>query len=471
VPGSVLLITALTASDVPPIHDISTDTEDPPRFEAVPALRAEGSNSLEISDEVIEQQRVAYPDIGTLASPRSYISTYGAALHTARDLDWDIVRDDPNAGYIEAVDTTAIMRFRDDVVIRVRSGEGGSLVDLRSASRVGVSDLGANAARIRRFADALPPRSSGSNPPVGRTLLTLLSLAIVAGLLAAPPRRAASDYLSFATEDEANSTEIFEKASPAVVYVTKTELRRRSASPSTCWRFPRGSGSGFVWDESGLIVTNFHVIAGANGLHVTLHDGSEYEAELIGVAPEKDLAVLRLREPPEGLVPLPLGDSSELSVGRKVLAIGNPFGLDTTLTTGVVSALGREIRAPSGSPHPRRDPDRRGDQPGQLRRPPAQLPRAAGGREHGDLQPQRRQRRHRLRHPREHGARGGPAADRLRPHPAPDHGRGTRVRIAGGDATASTACPSCAYTPGSPPPRRGCAACGATHAAICVSAM
>jgi hypothetical protein len=153
VPGSVLLITALTASDVPPIHDISTDTEDPPRFEAVPALRAEGSNSLEISDEVMEQQRVAYPDIGTLASPRSYISTYGAALQAARDLDWDIVRDDPNAGYIEAVDTTAIMRFRDDIVIRVRSGEGGSLVDLRSASRVGVSDLGANAARIRRFAD------------------------------------------------------------------------------------------------------------------------------------------------------------------------------------------------------------------------------------------------------------------------------------------------------------------------------
>jgi S1-C subfamily serine protease len=183
---------------------------------------------------------------------------------------------------------------------------------------------------------------------VGRTLLTLLSLAIVAGLLAAPPLRAASDYLSFATEDEANSTEIFEKASPAVVYVTKTELRRRSVFSLDVLEIPSGSGSGFVWDESGLIVTNFHVIAGASGLHVTLHDGSEHEAELIGVAPEKDLAVLRLPQPPAGLVPLPLGDSSELSVGRKVLAIGNPFGLDTTLTTGVVSALGREIRSPAG---------------------------------------------------------------------------------------------------------------------------
>jgi len=80
---------------------------------------------------------------------------------------------------------------------------------------------------------------------------------------------------------------------------------------------------------------------------VTLQDRSEYDAQVIGLAPEKDLAVLRIEEPPEELITLPLGDSSELSVGRKVLAIGNPFGLDTTLTTGIVSALGREIRAPS----------------------------------------------------------------------------------------------------------------------------
>lgn len=155
------------------------------------------------------------------------------------------------------------------------------------------------------------------------------------------------DYLTFATEDEANSTEVFSRASPAVVYVTTTTLRRRSRFSLDVMEIPKGSGSGFIWHDSGLIVTNYHVIANATRMRVTLQDGNSYEAELIGSAAEKDLAVLRLLEPPEDLVTLPLGDSTELSVGRKVLAIGNPFGLDTTLTTGVVSALGREIRAPS----------------------------------------------------------------------------------------------------------------------------
>ncbi|MEM1141027.1 MAG: trypsin-like peptidase domain-containing protein [Pseudomonadota bacterium] len=157
-----------------------------------------------------------------------------------------------------------------------------------------------------------------------------------------------ADYLSFATEDEANSTEIFSKASPAVVYVTTTTLRRRNPFSFDVLEIPRGSGSGFIWHESGLVVTNFHVIADASRMQVKLQDGTSFDAELIGSAPEKDLAVLRMLEPPEDLITLPLGDSTELSVGRKVLAIGNPFGLDTTLTTGVVSALGREIRAPSG---------------------------------------------------------------------------------------------------------------------------
>nr|WP_238946779.1 trypsin-like peptidase domain-containing protein [Seongchinamella unica] len=155
------------------------------------------------------------------------------------------------------------------------------------------------------------------------------------------------DYLSFATEDEKNSTEIFSRASPSVVYVTNTALRRNLFSLNV-QEIPRGSGTGFVWNERGLIVTNFHVIAGAHRLIVTLGDQREFEAQVVGVAPEKDLAVLRIEDPPEDLQALPLGDSSELSVGRKVLAIGNPFGLDTTLTTGVVSALGREIQAPSG---------------------------------------------------------------------------------------------------------------------------
>jgi S1-C subfamily serine protease len=165
-------------------------------------------------------------------------------------------------------------------------------------------------------------------------------------LIMAAPQAEEVDYLSFATADEANTTEIFSKASPSVVFVTNTALRRNFFSLDV-QEIPRGSGTGFVWDKSGLIVTNFHVIADAHRLIVTLQDRTEYDADVIGIAPEKDLAVLRIENPPDNLVSLPLGDSSELSVGRKVLAIGNPFGLDTTLTTGIVSALGREIQSPS----------------------------------------------------------------------------------------------------------------------------
>jgi S1-C subfamily serine protease len=165
------------------------------------------------------------------------------------------------------------------------------------------------------------------------------TLFLVLLLMLAPARAAGVDYLSFATEDEANSTEIFRKASASVVFVTNSALRRDFFSLNI-QEIPQGAGSGFIWDASGLIVTNYHVIA-------TLQDRSEHEAEVVGLAPEKDLAVLRITDPPDQLVTLPLGDSSELTVGRKVLAIGNPFGLDTTLTTGIVSALGREIQAPN----------------------------------------------------------------------------------------------------------------------------
>ncbi len=177
------------------------------------------------------------------------------------------------------------------------------------------------------------------------TTITRTICGLLLALLLPTVATAAADYLSFATEDEANSTEIFRKASPAVVFVTNKALRRDMFSLNV-HEIPRGSGTGFVWDTSGLIVTNYHVIAGAHRLTVTLQDQTEFDAEVIGVAPEKDLAVLRIENPPASLIKLPVGDSSELSVGRKVLAIGNPFGLDTTLTTGVVSALGREIRAP-----------------------------------------------------------------------------------------------------------------------------
>ncbi len=182
---------------------------------------------------------------------------------------------------------------------------------------------------------------------IGRLCTAWLLALVAVGCDADTGRNSAQPgYPDFATDDETNTMQVFSAASPAVVNVTSTTLRRSLFSLNV-QEIPRGSGTGFIWDSSGLVVTNFHVIAGAQRLTVSLQDRSEYSAEVIGVAPEKDLAVLRLLDPPDELVTLPLGDSSELAVGRKVLAIGNPFGLDTTLTTGVVSALGREIRAPS----------------------------------------------------------------------------------------------------------------------------
>jgi S1-C subfamily serine protease len=102
-----------------------------------------------------------------------------------------------------------------------------------------------------------------------------------------------------------------------------------------------------VWSEKGYIVTNFHVVEGARKITITLQDQSNWPAEVVGLAPERDIAVLKIDAPKDRLKALSLGDSSQLRVGRKVLAIGNPFGLDATLTTGVVSALGREIISPN----------------------------------------------------------------------------------------------------------------------------
>ena len=139
---------------------------------------------------------------------------------------------------------------------------------------------------------------------------------------------------------------IRDRVSPSVVFVTNTQLRRRLFSLNVM-EAPAGSGTGFVWSKNGLIVTNYHVIHAANRINITLTNGNSYEAELVGAAPEKDIALLRINAPNESLVPIPLGNSNALSVGRKVLAIGNPFALDTTLTVGVVSALEREIQSPA----------------------------------------------------------------------------------------------------------------------------
>ncbi|MBL8036720.1 MAG: trypsin-like peptidase domain-containing protein [Nitrospira sp.] len=110
---------------------------------------------------------------------------------------------------------------------------------------------------------------------------------------------------------------------------------------------PQGSGSGFIWSKQGHIVTNFHVIYGADAIKVTLADRSEHKAKLVGADPDHDLAVLQVQSSDGQLEPMAIGSSHDLRVGQKVLAIGNPFGLDHTLTTGVVSALGRTIKSMS----------------------------------------------------------------------------------------------------------------------------
>ncbi|HVS04523.1 MAG TPA: trypsin-like peptidase domain-containing protein [Thermoanaerobaculia bacterium] len=150
------------------------------------------------------------------------------------------------------------------------------------------------------------------------------------------------------TEDERRTIQIFRRASPSVVFVTSLAVRR-DVFTLDIFQIPQGEGSGFVWDEKGHVVTNYHVIQHGQRFQITLGDRTEWPARVVGVAPAKDLAVLAVEAPPKNLQPLSAGTSRDLVVGQKVLAIGNPFGLDQTLTTGIVSALGRELRSPSGS--------------------------------------------------------------------------------------------------------------------------
>jgi S1-C subfamily serine protease len=140
--------------------------------------------------------------------------------------------------------------------------------------------------------------------------------------------------------------ELFERTRGSVVFIT-TQARVMDAWTRNIFNIPRGTGSGFVWDERGHIVTNNHVIAGASSAHVRLSDGRDVRATLVGVSPEHDLAVLRI-EVDALPVPLPIGTSADLRVGQSTFAIGNPFGLDWTLTTGVVSSLDRSLPSEDG---------------------------------------------------------------------------------------------------------------------------
>jgi S1-C subfamily serine protease len=144
--------------------------------------------------------------------------------------------------------------------------------------------------------------------------------------------------------DEKATIAVFQSVSPSVVHITNVGLRR-SAFTADVTEIPQGTGTGFVWDEHGYVVTNFHVIQGAQIAQVTLADGSTYQGKVVGSAADKDLAVVKIDAPMSKLQKIAIGTSSDLQVGQKVLAIGNPFGLDQTLTTGVISGLGREIKS------------------------------------------------------------------------------------------------------------------------------
>jgi S1-C subfamily serine protease len=148
------------------------------------------------------------------------------------------------------------------------------------------------------------------------------------------------------TEDEDNSISVFRAVAASTVFVTKADIVfNRFARPV---EVPLGTGSGFIWDKQGHIVTNYHVVEGARSFSVTMHDHKTFDADLIGTDDRKDIAVLQVHDVPANLQPIRVERGLELSVGQKTLAIGNPFGLDQTLTTGIISALGRSVPGVGG---------------------------------------------------------------------------------------------------------------------------
>jgi len=163
---------------------------------------------------------------------------------------------------------------------------------------------------------------------------------------AAPRSIAARGELS---AGEKSTIAVFREASPSVVHITAIAVQR-DLFTLNLYQIPEGTGSGFIWDNSGNIITNFHVIQNADAAQVTLADQSNWKARRVGVAPDKDLAVLRIDAPANKLRAIPVGTSKDLQVGQSVFAIGNPFGLDQSLTTGVISALGREIESVTRRP-------------------------------------------------------------------------------------------------------------------------
>ncbi len=201
------------------------------------------------------------------------------------------------------------------------------------------------------FANARPPMKALSFP--SKFTLAVAALfgaaaaffavpALVQGRTDAVPRVVAPRGPLAA--DELANIDLFRRTSPSVVHITSLGVQREMFS-MIVQLVPRGTGTGFVWDDNGHIVTNFHVVQGADGAKVTLSDQTTWDAKLVGWFPDRDLAVLRIEAPKAKLPPIAVGASRDLLVGQRVYAIGNPFGLDQTLTIGIISALNRDIES------------------------------------------------------------------------------------------------------------------------------
>ena len=195
----------------------------------------------------------------------------------------------------------------------------------------------------------LPARNPHRPPCTWRLGTEIILAAMLAGPAAAQPLpqrgdaapRNISPRAALGAEELAN-IDVFKRLSPSVVHITTLATERDFFNRSV-QQVPRGTGTGFVWDNNGHIVTNFHVIQEGSGARVTLADQSSWPATLVGASADRDLAVLKINAPRDKLPAIPVGSSRDLLVGQKVFAIGNPFGLDQTLTVGIVSALNREI--------------------------------------------------------------------------------------------------------------------------------
>ena len=189
--------------------------------------------------------------------------------------------------------------------------------------------------------------------PLRRTLLLIFGLLTAAVLTGgtnaenAPGRPRAVTPRAELGAEEKSIIHLFDKSKDSVVFISTSEKVQDLWSRNV-YSVPKGSGSGFIWDEHGHVVTNLHVIQGASEANIKLADGRSFKAKLVGVSPRHDIAVLKINTGFNKPEPVPIGTSKDLKVGQTVFAIGNPFGLDWTLTRGIVSALDRSIEGDSG---------------------------------------------------------------------------------------------------------------------------